>query len=1588
MESMESMWEKFSLTEHEEDTYDLGASLDQSSHVLAAKFVTRRTVNAESVARTFKPLWKTAHGFTVKDMGENRMVFSFEDVVDLERVLLNEPWTYDKHLVILQRIVSDVAIESVVFSSVPFWIQIHGLPIRSQKAEVAEGIGRSLGEVDPFLESEGFAGGGSYVRIRVRLDCSKPLCRSRRVRLGEGRMGWLSFKFERLPIFCYHCGLLTHAIKDCEAWLRQGGGDIEGPHQYGDWLRANAEYVGKTRVVSVKGCRREPPSGGGFSRDMRVTVDPIVPDITPKSREQLRENDLEPLSNSNDKAGKSNHSSDVAVETGGPFSTVAQCVERVEQIQVWGSSPEVLAKPKHTKWKKLAREVVKELTDLVRIKDPSAVFIIETWLDEDRLEILRCKLSFANKLVVPRRNRGGGLVLFWKRDLAMTIKSFSTCHIDTIINEGTELAWRFTGFYGAPETQNRAHSWNVLRTLHQQFSLPWCCAGDFNELVSGEEKKGGRPRPDAQMQAFRSVLDDCGFQDLGFNGPEFTWCNNRQYGATIWARLDRFVVNTEWLLRFQDSRVHHIPGSLSDHMPLWLSPTVVGHSPRRQVFRFESMWLTDEGCQRTVEDAWRNNHDGSHMVQLWNQVKDCRRRLRFWSRNSFGSVRRALAEKRKQLEKAELISMHGGDHSRVMTLRSELGILLEREEKMWSQRSRASWLQEGDRNTRFFHSRASQRRRRNTIVGLSDDNGSWCDQPNQVVGIALDYFQNLFHTMGPTDVDRVLDHIPHVITEDMHSILSKEYSASEVERAIMQMGPRTAPGPDGMPPLFYQSFWPLIGNDVTAAVLSSLNSGSILQAINHTYSYSESKGPTNHRVPPHYCCSACLFPGLNSTGKTQSAFVPGRLITDNILVAFETLHHMKHHMSGKTGSMALKLDMSKAYDRVEWVIPSWRYDQNGISSETQIIALIMECLRTAYVECQKVLDILSLYERASGQSINKAKTTLFFSKSTPAADQADIIRFLGVPVLKSYEKYLGLPSFIGRSKMKSFAFIKDRVWLKLQGWKERLLSQAGREILIKAVVQAIPTYSMSCFRLPDRLCHELEGLMRRFWWGHGDNKRKICWIKWKSLCQPKSWGGMGFRGLKQFNTALLGKQVWRLMTEKDSLFYKVFQAKFFPRGSIMEAKENSRGSFAWKSILGARQLIRSGMWWRVGDGSQVKVWGDSWLPTLSAPKLISPCPSPLTDLTVEKLIDPNTHSWALGNYEPYLLPFEVAEISRIPLSLCGARDALVWPASSDGLFSVRSAYRLLLNQEVSLTPSSSSNDFMRRLWKSIWSLPVTPKVRNFLWRACGESLSTSLNLWKRKVIVAPICDQCQGSPEDALHALWSCPIVARVGQKENWLSPLFSRNFLDFTDVVSAILEMGPMCQAALFGFLAWSIWQVRNKRRLNQGGVDLEGVNQRAYCLASEFSAGLVNQLPRPAPPRCLRWSPPPPGYVKVNYDGAVFLETMEAGLGVVIRDELGRPMVSLSQKVPFPGSSTAVEALALRRAMFLAIEMGFYSVIVEGDSEMLVRAVTSLGGSATVYGHVVEDVQYLTQQMTHCEFTYVQTSTKPNSTSSCKES
>ena len=119
------------------------------------------------------------------------------------------------------------------------------------------------------------------------------------------------------------------------------------------------------------------------------------------------------------------------------------------------------------------------------------------------------------------------------------------------------------------------------------------------------------------------------------------------------------------------------------------------------------------------------------------------------------------------------------------------------------------------------------------------------------------------------------------------------------------------------------------------------------------------------------------------------------------------------------------------------------------------------------------------------------KTTLFFGKSVSLVSKNAIKNLLGFLEIKEYDRYLGLPAVVGRNRRASLNYIKERIWDKLQGWKEKLLSQAGKEVLLKAVVQAIPTFAMSCFKLPVGLCNDIEAMIRKFWWGQRGDRRRI-----------------------------------------------------------------------------------------------------------------------------------------------------------------------------------------------------------------------------------------------------------------------------------------------------------------------------------------------------------------------------------------------------------------------------------------------------------------------------------------------------------------
>ena len=195
-------------------------------------------------------------------------------------------------------------------------------------------------------------------------------------------------------------------------------------------------------------------------------------------------------------------------------------------------------------------------------------------------------------------------------------------------------------------------SWNLLRELNNRFSVPWLCGGDFNELLKSHEKSGGHLRPYGQMQKFREALDECGLFDLGFVGNKFTWFKTHPGGGVMWERLDRVVSTAAWYNLFPTTKVKTLVCASSDHSPILILPDGINVKPQRP-WRFEHMWLEEQGCHETVKKAWKAIVADPPMSKVMLNVDECKSQLHVWSKKSFGNIVNTLLEKRKSLKIAE-----------------------------------------------------------------------------------------------------------------------------------------------------------------------------------------------------------------------------------------------------------------------------------------------------------------------------------------------------------------------------------------------------------------------------------------------------------------------------------------------------------------------------------------------------------------------------------------------------------------------------------------------------------------------------------------------------------------------------------------------------------------------------------------------------------------------------------------------------------------------------------------------------------------------------------------------------------------------
>ncbi|KAA3475505.1 reverse transcriptase [Gossypium australe] len=1160
---------------------------------------------------------------------------------------------------------------------------------------------------------------------------------------------------------------------------------------------------------------------------------------------------------------------------------------------------------------------------------------METKLNKKQMEKARRSCGFNYGIDIEAEGSRGGLCLAWKSVNMVTLRSYSKWHIDVLVREGcTQQEWRFTGFYGSPYLKDKNFVWNLLRRLSQDGSYPWLVAGDFNEILYSFEKSGGAPRDHKRMEAFRDTLEDQ-LVDIGFSGTWFTWERGNLPETNIRERLDR-----GWQMMRENQSTCSGPGR----------------------FRFEAWWSMEETFEGLLKEFWF-----SCQLPLWDRLMRLQLCLKDWA----GSIRRGRVGIKKRLTK-ELEFFLGQERddetmSKIIDTKIHLNLEIDREEVYWEQRARVNWLQLGDKNTAYFHKWATSRKMTNSITKLLSDDGREITEASTIIETATEFFENLFASQDGGDSQKVLDGIQRTISNETNEFLLSPFREEEVWAALKS-------------------------GEVMKFCLGILNEGKGVGPVNATEIVLIPKIPNPSTLVNFRPISLCsvLYKIVAKTianrlqnviggciDEVQSAFVPGRLITDNVLLAYEILHTFRQKRTGLKGFMAVKLDMSKAYDRVEWDFVKKVMLKMGFEQEW--VGLIMKCIssvsyavninghrglsslmriakKSGLVKGVKVSrkgpeishllfaddcmmfgeateqgaknmkDILNEYAKCSGQCVNFNKSTIFYSSNTSQAAKESVTAMLGVRNSSNPEKYLGLPNMLGKKKKAAFQNILDKISLKIDSWSTRFLSQGGKEIFIKSVLQAIPTYPMSCFLLPKTLCEMIEGKLARFWWQKGAGKRGIHWCKWSHLCRSKEEGGLGFRNMAQFNVALLAKQGWRLLTSPNSLVARVFKAKYYPDCGFRDSHLGNSSSYVWRSIWAAKATLEMGLIWRVGSGEKISVFNDAWIPKYGNVRLI-PYVDNLHFVKVAELINSNQRKWNRSLIESTFPANEAELILQIPLTQHSQGDLLVWAGELSGEFSVRSSYKLLQNNDPTVY---DLQDIYDGFYSKLWKIDIPLKIKLFIWKISLNYIATRVNMSFRNLTSSSLCPRCGSGEETTNHLFRVCPTSVMIWSDLPEIVTVFSSS-TDFVEWLTKTLAN-------------LSLTELDAIRRVNQSTLT-----------------------------ETVKWRSPLCQTVKINFDGAFDARFKLSASGVVVRDHQGFALLSSTELHEGVVSPFVAEAIACRRATQLALEINNGKVIIEGDSLSIIKKCNTNVIDKSQVGSFIHDIQELKNRVPHVRFEFV---------------
>ncbi|CAN1170479.1 Putative ribonuclease H protein At1g65750 [Linum perenne] len=596
--------------------------------------------------------------------------------------------------------------------------------------------------------------------------------------------------------------------------------------------------------------------------------------------------------------------------------------------------------------------------------------------------------------------------------------------------------------------------------------------------------------------------------------------------------------------------------------------------------------------------------------------------------------------------------------------------------------------------------------------------------------------------------------------------------------------------------------------------------------------------------------------------------------------------------------------------------------------------------RASVDQAEVISKCLEVFCNASGQSVSRDKSLIFCSKNTDRNTSRLVAARLGIPLTQNLGRYLGVPVLHGRTSSATYQCILDRLDKKLSGWKAKSLSLAGRVTLALSTLGAIPSYAMQTSVLPIYTCEAIDKRIRDFVWGSTPEERKVHLISWEQICKPKAKGGLGLRLARHLNMAYMTKLAFLFFQNPNLLWVQVLHTKYFRavNGELRPRNRSSQSSL-WRGISSAWQIMLEGARAGIQNGMETRFWTTRWLD--SGIKIVDKVVRNHEEIEIEAAVcefTTDSGNWDTEKLRHFLDDDTIGEImGMMPPNSDRGEDSWVWSGESNGKFSIRSAYDLIVK------PANPNPDAQ---WELVWKWKGPARIQHFLWLVMHDRLLTNLERKRRHLSADSRCSRCGNSEESVTHILRDCPAAASV-----WDELGYSRQ-----DQIRANLPLLDWCVVLLknhdslkLGITCWYLWKSRNEwifsNLNNSAATTAAKINSWSQTVQAAFVSSPKHVKINPDRDRVdIAWEPGPPGWVVLNTDGSVSAQSGRAAAGGLIRNEAGFCLSAFAINLG-KCSITRAELRGAITGLEHAWEAGHRRVAVQMDSRVALDLLWATG-------------------------------------------